>query len=85
MPKNTTHDKWEEHPKYSQQYTNRLTARESYQPVKLDEISYSNPNRVTDKGDRFKLHYGSKEGHENACPGDFMCRRSLATPLRVDK
>jgi hypothetical protein len=23
--------------------------------------------------DRFRLNYGSTEGHENACPGHFIC------------
>ncbi|KAG8708732.1 hypothetical protein FRC08_018737 [Ceratobasidium sp. 394] len=37
------------------------------------DISYGNPDLVTDQGDRFKLNYGSTEGHENACPGHFIC------------
>ncbi|KAG8707841.1 hypothetical protein FRC08_000259 [Ceratobasidium sp. 394] len=41
--------------------------------AKRDEISYGNPDRVTDQGDRFMVNYGSKEGHENACPGHFIC------------
>ncbi|CUA68402.1 hypothetical protein RSOLAG22IIIB_07920 [Rhizoctonia solani] len=37
------------------------------------DISYGNPDRVTDQGDRFQLNYGSTEGHPNACPGHYVC------------
>ncbi|KAG8740416.1 hypothetical protein FRC10_004339, partial [Ceratobasidium sp. 414] len=50
------------------------------------DISYGNPDLVTDQGDRFKLNYGSTEGHENACPGHFICCDRLADSptLNVD-
>ncbi|KAH6904294.1 hypothetical protein BKA70DRAFT_1154421 [Coprinopsis sp. MPI-PUGE-AT-0042] len=37
------------------------------------ETSYGNPDLVTDQGDRFKLNFGSTDGHPNACPGHFIC------------
>ncbi|KDN37292.1 hypothetical protein RSAG8_10274, partial [Rhizoctonia solani AG-8 WAC10335] len=37
------------------------------------EISYGNPDLVTDQGNRFKINFGSPDGHPNACPGHFIC------------
>ncbi|KAG8755176.1 hypothetical protein FRC11_006211 [Ceratobasidium sp. 423] len=37
------------------------------------EVSYGNPDLVTDQGNRFKLNFGSTEGHPNACPGHYIC------------
>ncbi|KAH6909981.1 hypothetical protein BKA70DRAFT_1472506 [Coprinopsis sp. MPI-PUGE-AT-0042] len=37
------------------------------------ETSYGNPDLVTDQGNRFKLNFGSTDGHPNACPGHFIC------------
>ncbi|QRV92664.1 hypothetical protein RhiJN_20682 [Ceratobasidium sp. AG-Ba] len=37
------------------------------------EVSYGNPDLVTDQGDRFKLNFGSRDGHPNACPGHYIC------------
>ncbi|KAG8683303.1 hypothetical protein FRC08_014363 [Ceratobasidium sp. 394] len=37
------------------------------------DISYGNPDLVTDQGNRFKLNFGSTSGHPNACPGHFIC------------
>ncbi|KAG9081874.1 hypothetical protein FS749_007317 [Ceratobasidium sp. UAMH 11750] len=37
------------------------------------EISYGNPDLVTDQGNRFKLNFGSTSGHPNACPGHYIC------------
>ncbi|CUA68673.1 hypothetical protein RSOLAG22IIIB_13795 [Rhizoctonia solani] len=37
------------------------------------EISYGKPDLVTDQGNRFKLNFGSTEGHPNACPGHYIC------------
>ncbi|KAG9077687.1 hypothetical protein FRC06_008765, partial [Ceratobasidium sp. 370] len=37
------------------------------------EVSYGNPDLVTDQGNRFKLNFGSTSGHPNACPGHFIC------------
>ncbi|QRV77898.1 hypothetical protein RhiJN_05913 [Ceratobasidium sp. AG-Ba] len=31
------------------------------------ETSYGNPDLVTDQGNRFKLNFGSTNGHPNAC------------------
>jgi hypothetical protein len=28
---------------------------------------------VTDQGNRFKLNFGSTDGHPNACPGHYIC------------
>ncbi len=33
------------------------------------ETSYGNPDLVVDQGDRWKLNFGSTDGHPNACPG----------------
>jgi hypothetical protein len=37
------------------------------------ETSYGNPDLVTDQGNRFKLNFGSTDGHPNACPGHYIC------------
>ncbi|KAG8697981.1 hypothetical protein FRC09_007518, partial [Ceratobasidium sp. 395] len=37
------------------------------------EKSYGNPDLVTDQGNRFKLNFGSTDGHPNACPGHYIC------------
>ncbi|KZV97373.1 hypothetical protein EXIGLDRAFT_581890, partial [Exidia glandulosa HHB12029] len=37
------------------------------------ETSFGNPDLVTDQGNQYKLNFGSTEGHENACPGHFIC------------
>ncbi|KAF7776865.1 hypothetical protein Agabi119p4_5258 [Agaricus bisporus var. burnettii] len=37
------------------------------------ETSFGNPDLVTDQGNRFKLNFGSTDGHSNACPGHFIC------------
>lgn len=37
------------------------------------EVSYGNPDLVTDQGNRFKLNFGSPDGHPNACPGHYIC------------
>ena len=43
------------------------------QPVVKRETSYGNPDLVTDQGDRWKLNFGSTDGHPNACPGHYIC------------
>ncbi|KAF8896812.1 hypothetical protein CPB85DRAFT_1440206 [Mucidula mucida] len=37
------------------------------------ETSYGNPDLVVDQGDRWKLNFGSTNGHPNACPGHYIC------------
>ncbi|ETW82121.1 hypothetical protein HETIRDRAFT_418080 [Heterobasidion irregulare TC 32-1] len=37
------------------------------------ETSFGNPDLVTDQGNRFKVNYGSPNGHPNACPGHYIC------------
>ncbi|KAK7028955.1 hypothetical protein VNI00_014796 [Paramarasmius palmivorus] len=37
------------------------------------ETSYGNPDLVVDQGDRWKLNFGSTDGHPNACPGHYIC------------
>ncbi|KAF9013626.1 hypothetical protein BDZ89DRAFT_467005 [Hymenopellis radicata] len=37
------------------------------------ETSYGNPDLVVDQGDRWKLNFGSTDGHNNACPGHYIC------------
>ncbi|KAB5589305.1 putative effector protein [Ceratobasidium theobromae] len=37
------------------------------------ELSYGDPDLVTDQGNQFKLNFGSTEGHPNACPGHYIC------------
>ncbi|KAG9120150.1 hypothetical protein FRC07_004460 [Ceratobasidium sp. 392] len=37
------------------------------------ETSFGNPDLVVDQGNQYKLNFGSPEGHENACPGHFIC------------
>ncbi|KIY66790.1 hypothetical protein CYLTODRAFT_417266 [Cylindrobasidium torrendii FP15055 ss-10] len=37
------------------------------------ETSYGNPDLVVDQGDRWKLNFGSTNGHNNACPGHYIC------------
>lgn len=45
------------------------------------EVSYGNPDLATDQGGRFKLDFGSTEGHPNACPGHFICCEKYCTQL----
>jgi len=37
------------------------------------EVSFGNPDRVADQGDRYQINYGSTSGHENACDGHYIC------------
>ncbi|KZV97385.1 hypothetical protein EXIGLDRAFT_583475, partial [Exidia glandulosa HHB12029] len=48
------------------------------------ETSFGNPDLVTDQGNRYKLNFGSTEGHENACPGHFICYISKAGDAHDD-
>jgi hypothetical protein len=43
------------------------------QQIAKRDISYGDPDLVTDQGNRFKLNFGSTEGHPNACPGHYIC------------
>ncbi|KAL0953916.1 hypothetical protein HGRIS_005082 [Hohenbuehelia grisea] len=37
------------------------------------EVSLGNPDLVVDQGNRYKLNFGSTNGHNNACPGHYIC------------
>ncbi|KZV94538.1 hypothetical protein EXIGLDRAFT_592291, partial [Exidia glandulosa HHB12029] len=37
------------------------------------DVSFGNPDLVTDQGNRYKINYGSTDGHPNACPGSYIC------------
>ncbi|KAG9086309.1 hypothetical protein FRC06_003159 [Ceratobasidium sp. 370] len=57
-----------------------LSLQPSFQPtdtllgqLSKRETSYGNPDLVTDQGNRFKLNFGSTNGHPNACPGHYIC------------
>jgi hypothetical protein len=44
------------------------------------ETSYGNPDLVVDQGDRWKLNFGSTDGHPNACPGHCECLHVYTEP-----
>ncbi|KAL0947684.1 hypothetical protein HGRIS_013772 [Hohenbuehelia grisea] len=50
-----------------------IAAEAEPRDLKKHETSYGNPDLVTDQGNRFKLNFGSTQGHPNACPGSYIC------------
>jgi len=37
-----------------------------------DEVNLGDPDDFVDEGDRYRLNYGSRDGHPNACDGHYM-------------